>query len=256
MIIPPAEQPSISIITVTYNAVDSIEECLKSVRTQCESSYEHVIIDGKSTDGTREILQSQASQNTKIKWLSESDSGIAEAMNKGIELAKGDWYLFLQGDDKLISKHSLQAGLKYTSSETKLLSFDVEVIDESGKARVWKSNPGRYWRKMPGSHQGMLFHKSIFEQGYRYSTDYEIAMDYDLVFRLIRNGFKMKAAPLLFASVDGTGLSGQKTSDALYKRFSEERRIHFSHSKAHLKKLIYHLYWLLYRPYSKMKSRS
>ena len=90
----------ISIVIATYNASATLERCLKSIIPQMNDEIELIIIDGKSNDGTKEIL------NRYIEWISytisEKDSGVYDAWNKGIKVAKGDWVMFIGADDILL----------------------------------------------------------------------------------------------------------------------------------------------------------
>ena len=95
----------ISVVTVVYNAATTILDCLESVRRQDFDDHEHIIIDGRSTDGTTEILRSRAGRNVTI--VSEADDGIYDAMNTGIALAKGDLVGFLNADDFFARTDSL-----------------------------------------------------------------------------------------------------------------------------------------------------
>jgi len=89
----------ISIITVCYNAVETIEETIKSVTNQSYKNIEYIVIDGGSNDGTQGII---TRHNEHIsKWVSEKDNGIYDAMNKGLNIATGDWVYFLGSDDVL-----------------------------------------------------------------------------------------------------------------------------------------------------------
>lgn len=91
--------PRISVITVTLNAERFLPQCLASVAEQGDDLLEHVIIDGGSTDSTLEIIKAHAGTNPKLRWISESDRGISDAMNKGVALATGDIVTHLNADD-------------------------------------------------------------------------------------------------------------------------------------------------------------
>jgi glycosyltransferase involved in cell wall biosynthesis len=91
--------PTISIITPTFNAAATLAHCLESVAQQTYRPVEHWIIDGQSTDTTLSIVKKYAQQHDHVRYVSEPDRGIYDAMNKGIALAQGDWIYFLGGDD-------------------------------------------------------------------------------------------------------------------------------------------------------------
>ena len=93
----------ITVITVVYNGIDYIEDTILSVINQDYSNIEYIIIDGKSDDGTMDIVEKYA---TKISyWVSESDNGIYDAMNKGIKVATGDWIIFMK-DGEIINQNT------------------------------------------------------------------------------------------------------------------------------------------------------
>ena len=91
--------PKISIITPTLNAAETLEACILSVKNQTYLNKEHLIIDGQSTDGTLHILKKHAENYPQLKWITENDDGIYDAMNKGIDLSSGDWLYFMGSDD-------------------------------------------------------------------------------------------------------------------------------------------------------------
>lgn len=93
--------PLISIITVTRNSAKDLPDCLASVAAQGGVDYEHCIVDGASTDGTVELLRAQT--NARLRWISEPDRGIYDAMNKAVRMARGQWIYFLGADDRLRS---------------------------------------------------------------------------------------------------------------------------------------------------------
>ncbi|MBQ0725063.1 MAG: glycosyltransferase, partial [Cycloclasticus sp.] len=95
----------ISVITVCFNAAEYIEETIQSVVEQKGVEFEYIIVDGLSTDGTVDIIKRY--QASIDQWVSETDGGIAEAMNKGIGLATGDYLIFLHADDYFINTDGL-----------------------------------------------------------------------------------------------------------------------------------------------------
>ena len=99
------DQPLISIITVVYNGDKYLEECFKSLYNQKYYNFEHIVIDGGSTDRTLEIIQKY--ENKIDFWSSEKDRGIYDAFNKGMLQAKGDYLGFLNSDDTYFSKNTL-----------------------------------------------------------------------------------------------------------------------------------------------------
>ena len=96
----------ISVVTVCYNSVDSIEETMLSVLNQTYSDVEYIIIDGGSTDGTVDIIKKYADR--LVYWVSEPDKGIYDAMNKGIAAATGDYINFMNSGDRFASTNVIE----------------------------------------------------------------------------------------------------------------------------------------------------
>ena len=104
---------TLSIITINYNNVYGLEKTINSVLSQTHASFEYIIIDGASTDGSINIIQRYATLfENRIKWISEADSGIYDAMNKGIKMASGDYVQFLNSGDSLVSEDVVERMLK------------------------------------------------------------------------------------------------------------------------------------------------
>lgn len=157
-------RPYISIITVVYNAEDQIEKTIQSVIDQKCSQLEFIIIDGGSTDNTVNIIQ----KYTKYIdfWVSEPDDGIYDAMNKGMNVAKGSGLLFLNAGDYFVGR--------VISSNLKVPCFlNVKYYNHFGSLTNIKIK--NYKFGIPNCHQGIVFENS----GIKYSLKYKIASDYD-----------------------------------------------------------------------------
>ena len=98
----------ISIITITYNSVKMLNRALESVQSQTYPDIEHIIVDGASTDGTREMIEAYAKKHPNVRWISEPDEGIYNALNKGLQYAHGDYVLFLNSGDWLFENTTLE----------------------------------------------------------------------------------------------------------------------------------------------------
>jgi len=124
-----------SIITVSYNSAKTIEDTINSVDNQSYRDFEHLIIDGKSTDGTLDLLARY--ENPKRRIISEVDKGLYDAMNKGIELSKGDYIFFLNADDYLANSNALEIIVQdiYDHSPD-ILMYSIEYFGDS-MSRKW-----------------------------------------------------------------------------------------------------------------------
>lgn len=178
----------ISLITVVYNAQSSIKRCIESVLAQNYNNIEYIIIDGGSTDGTLQIIEQYKPYITI--FLSETDKGIYDAMNKGIKLATGDVVGTLNSDDFLADNDVLSHIAKaFEQNETDVVYGNLDYIDMEGKIiRKWES--GAYkeglfnWGWMP-PHPTFYCKRLLFEQLGAYNLQYGTAADYELMLRFI-----------------------------------------------------------------------
>ena len=180
--------PKISIITVVFNAQNTIERCINSVFGQKYKNVEYIIIDGGSTDNTCRIIENY---REKIDvFISEPDKGIYDAMNKGLALATGDVIGTINADDFFADDNVLyDIARVFSEQNTQILYGDLDYIDPSDKViRKWRS--GRYsrgmfnWGWMP-PHPTFYCKKSLFDKLGVYKLDYGSAGDYELMLRFI-----------------------------------------------------------------------
>ncbi len=120
----------ISVITVTFNSLPALQRTARSVACQDFADYEYIVVDGASEDGTRDYLDRQESGITR--WVSESDHGIYEAMNKGVRMATGDFCLFLNAGDTFITSHTLSDIVPCLDDADIILGNEV-LVNENGK---------------------------------------------------------------------------------------------------------------------------
>jgi len=179
----------VSIITCSFNSKSTIKNSLDSVAFQSWQNIEHVIIDGKSTDGTLDIIKSY--NNTKIKCKSEADFGIYDAMNKGINLATGDIIGTLNSDDRLYHENVISEIVEIFESDSEIMCLygNVIFINSNGNiVRNWISSQfvtGLFEKSWTPAHPTFYCKRSVFENFGVYKTDYYIAADVELMFRLL-----------------------------------------------------------------------
>ena len=175
-------EPKISIITVCKNAESAIERTMLSVVTQScfAENIEYLIIDGASTDKTAEIIQQYANKYP-IKWISEPDSGIYNAMNKGIKLATGDYLLFLNAGDYLVHYNIIKLLIKlFERGSFDLVYGNVLSIDPISEKYFIKAieNPDIFFffeNSLP--HQAVFYKKSLFDKFGLYDETFTILAD-------------------------------------------------------------------------------
>lgn len=176
----------ISLITVTYNAEKTISRCIQSVIDQKFTNIEYIIIDGGSTDDTIQIINQYARDISY--FISESDNGIYDAMNKGIKLASGDIIGMLNADDFFSDIDILHTiANKFTTDDVDIVYGDLDYIDARGNTvRKWRSKVYQHgifnWGWMP-PHPTFYCKRNLFCILGVYSLDYGTAADYELMLR-------------------------------------------------------------------------
>lgn len=186
-------KPLISVVTVCYNSAHALEKTIASVTGQVYEHIEYLIIDGRSTDGTSEIIQKYRDQVDV--WISEKDEGIYDAMNKAVGLATGEWINFMNAGDTFCTNRVI----KDIFDKTRTLGEDV-IYGKSincyptfrQKGTILK--PEQMWKAMPMNHQAMFMKTEVLRK-YRFDQHYRFAADYDLIMRL-------KAGHIRFIFID------------------------------------------------------
>lgn len=177
--------PLFSIITVCYNAADTVGRTLSSVASQSFTDYEHIVVDGASTDATLSIIAS-ADGAERRKVISEPDRGIYDAMNKGLHMARGRYLIFMNAGDKFHAHATLAAyadALAAAPQEPGIVYGRTDLVDDEGRyiAPRHLIAPPRltfadFARGMVVCHQAMAVARSIapdYDTSYRFSADYE-----------------------------------------------------------------------------------
>lgn len=125
--------PKLSIITINYNNLEGLKKTIESVSSQTCKEFEYLIIDGGSTDGSVAYIESKS--DAIDYWISEPDKGIYNAMNKGIELATGEYILFINSGDHLFSNKVVKSAEKYLQSYD-VIYFNLQIISEDKRFKI------------------------------------------------------------------------------------------------------------------------
>ena len=174
-----------SVITVCYNASATIKETIASVLDQTYRELEYIIIDGKSTDGTIDILQSI--QDQRLKFISEKDTGIYNAMNKGLRLVSGDYLIFLGADDTFFNEDVLTKVAAKITNSGNIVYGDVML---KTRQRLYNGPFSRWtWGHRNICHQSIFYPKTIYSN-YSYNEAYRSVADWDYNLRLLIDGIK------------------------------------------------------------------
>lgn len=171
------DESLISIVIATHNAERYLPDCLKSIANQSLESIEVIVVDGQSTDGTLAILSN--ADLPYLRWVSEPDQGIYDALNKGVGMAKGKWLYFLGSDDRLLPGFSALAG-KLKDPDTLYYGNSI-AWNEEGKKQSSELIKGAFspyrLAKYCMNHQSILYPTKAFRE-HKYQLKYKILADY------------------------------------------------------------------------------
>ena len=180
----------ISIITVVLNNHDYFEDCLKSIFGQTYSQLESIVVDGGSTDGSLEIIRRY--EKNIARWISEKDSGIYDAMNKGLRLATGDVVGFLNSDDIFYDQHVISQITEAFTPDTDCVYGNLLYVSRANISHVtrrWISNdflPGLFEKSWTPAHPTFYCRKKMYELYGLYRLDFQIAADVELMYRFLQ----------------------------------------------------------------------
>ena len=215
-------KPLISVITVTFNAEKYIERTLLSVVNQSYPSIEYIIVDGASKDNTLSIIEGY---NSKISQLvSSPDKGLYDAMNKGIDLATGDFIIFMNAGDEFESQSTIErAFLNYKNED--FVYGGTQVITEDGKIKSYhKKKPTQseisyrsFINGMVVCHQSMFVRRSCAEK-FDFS-EFKLACDIDWVIRSLKNCKSFKDSGIIISRFLDGGVSQSNKKTAIRERF-------------------------------------
>ncbi len=225
----------ISIITVCKNAENAIERTMLSVVTQnCfNENIEYLIIDGASTDKTVEIVQ-QYSNKYPIKWISEPDSGIYNAMNKGIKMATGEYLLFLNAGDKLFDEKVTSLVLKkFEESDCDFLYTDILSCDfhnlSKGSLKKFNHVDKYFLFRDCICHQASFYKKSVIEKFSGFNEKYKLAADYEMLLKIMADkNLKKEYLPITAAYYDISGISSTATDIVEKERAAIQKHFYSS----------------------------
>lgn len=204
----------ISIITATFNSGATIRDTIRSVLSQNYSDFEHIIIDGNSKDNTIDIItEFEPKYNGKLRWISEPDKGLYDAMNKGIQRATGDVVGILNSDDFFSNPNILSHVAKYIEGVDAVYG-DIHFVNDNDLAkciRYYSSKDFAPWKMRFGfmpAHPSFYCKKEIYLKYGLFDTSFKIAADFEQLLRLIYiNRIRTKYIPLDFVTMRTGGAS-------------------------------------------------
>lgn len=218
----------ISIITICFNSEKTIRETFESVLQQTYKNIEYVIVDGKSTDSTIDIIKEYLPKFKKkgisVNFKSEKDKGLYDAMNKGVSKATGDIIGIINSDDIIHDKNAFKKIVDRFEKENCDATYsDLYIMDYETMSipnRIFIAGKKSYKLGWYPPHPSLYVKKEVYEKYGNYDTKYKIAADYDFMVRIMKNGIKLSyiKEPLIYMRAGGTSTSSLKS----YKKSFDE----------------------------------
>lgn len=213
----------VSIVTVTYNSAQTLVDAMKSVLEQTYHDIEYIIVDGASTDSTIDVIRQYEPQfKNRLKWISEKDDGIYDAMNKGIQLATGDVVGVLNSDDYFTSSDVIARMVAAFRDGADAVYGDVHFIHDGEPNKCIRYYSSKHFRPfwlrfgfMP-AHPSFYCRRGVYETAGYYKTDYAIGSDYEMMVRLFKvHHINARYIPMDFVTMRTGGASTRNVQSRL-----------------------------------------
>jgi glycosyltransferase involved in cell wall biosynthesis len=219
----------VSIITVSFNSVDTILHTIKSVHSQTHKNIEHIIVDGQSSDGTISIIQ--ANQNHNSKWISEPDSGIYDAMNKGLGLATGNIIGILNADDLYADDNAIEAIVKlFKDYNCDCCYADLVYVERDNLNKVrrkWKAKEykrGKFFYGWMPPHPTFFVKKDVYDKYGKFKQDLGTSADYEIMLRFIhKHNIKVEYLSRTIVKMRVGGASNASLLSRLKANFNDRK---------------------------------
>ncbi|WP_316790733.1 glycosyltransferase family 2 protein [Pedobacter frigoris] len=213
-------QPKLSVITIVYNNVKDIERTMLSVLNQTYPNIEYILIDGSSTDGTKDIIYKY--QSKLAQFISEPDKGIYDAMNKGLALATGDYVLFMNSGDEIYTYETV-AEVFESEASADIYYGETEMFNEQWQSLGQRRHraPEHFdWKSfkygMSISHQAIYVKRSLAQP---YDLKYKYSSDVDWIIKAAKNASSIVNTHIYVAKYLVGGISKKKHLASLKERF-------------------------------------
>ena len=214
-------QPFVSIITVVYNAKSALEATIANIISQTSKSFEYIVIDGGSTEGTVDVIKKN--QEHIAYWISERDNGLYDAMNKGLRVAKGKFIWFMNAGDLIYDNKVIENLEKLYTPDTDVFYGETIMIDEQGTVigdRRLKAPEKLTYKNlsmgMVVCHQSFIVKRECCDF---YNTDYKIAADIEWMINALKKSNKVVNTHQYITRFKEDGLSKKNISRSLRERF-------------------------------------
>lgn len=206
----------ISVITVCYNSSQTIEKTILSVKNQTYKNIEYIIVDGNSQDGTVAIIKKHS--DVVSKWISESDKGLYDAMNKGIIMASGDLIGILNADDVFNNQFVIEEIASF-HDKNDIDGSVGNIVQHKENGKILRHYSSNHWKPeklrigfMP-PHPSIFLKRDLFSRFGLYNLDFKIAADYEMITRFfLKNRIKWKYSGIVTTAMLVGGLSSSGIS--------------------------------------------
>ncbi len=212
----------ISIITVNFNNKIGLQKTIESVIMQTYTDFEFIIIDGDSTDGSKNFIETNKNKFTYC--ISEHDKGVYNAMNKGISVANGKYLLFLNSGDLLNDETTLKNVAATLCGKFAIYYANANYLEKSGEIK--RTYPSKlsysFFLNQNLSHQATFIEKRLFYELFFYNETYKIVSDWEFfIYAICKQNVLYKHLDLIVCKYDTTGISSVKNN---FKLMQQERK--------------------------------
>ena len=206
----------LSIVTICYNSVNTLERTINSVIGQNCPGLEYIIVDGGSTDGTLDIIRKYHDSGKVTRYISEKDAGISDAFNKGIALSSGDVIGLINSDDRYVPGVLEKVCRMYDQHGTDFILYGNMIRESNGKTvRIRPRSLPQLWIYVdcPYDHPTVFVPRTIYDQVKFYNTNYRFSMDYDFYVRAMKAGVTFRYLDEDIAIFSMGGISSRSARD-------------------------------------------
>lgn len=204
------KQNSVSIIVATYNSEKTIQRALDSIKKQVFQDWECIVVDGLSKDNTVSIVKKYVDEDSRFRYISEKDTGIYNAFNKGWKLAKNEWIYYLGSDDFLLPNGILDLmNLKKTECDCvygNIIHFSDREDKEIPDVQIPPSN----LKGFMVCHQSILMRREVIKALNGFDERYKVSADKDIVNRSLVHNYKWEHVNCFVAKFNNGGFCGQR----------------------------------------------
>ena len=204
----------VTIVTVVYNSASTIADAMESVLRQTYKDIEYIIVDGQSYDGSVDIIRQYESRfQGRLRWISEPDKGIYDAMNKGVHMATGDVVGILNSDDFFTADNVIEKMVDHFTADVDAVYGDVCFVKAKNpkkRVRYYSGRIFRPWQLHFGflpPHPSLYVRRFLFDECGYYDTSYRISADFEFIIRLCQHHKSLKYLHMNFVTMRIGGAS-------------------------------------------------